>query len=275
MWSIGSAAVLLLIAGIFMRNQVRPIRRLAYAADMFGKGRDVPAFKPSGAREVRQASTAFIIMRDRLKRQMQQRTEMLAGVSHDLRTPLTRIKLQLAMLGDSEEVEALKKDLAEMEIMVEEYLAFARGEGAERAVETDLPALLGDAVAAAQRNGHDVALKTRGTLRAIVRPNALKRCIANLINNAARYAKRIQLQAARKSGFIEITVDDDGPGVPEDKRGDVFRAFYRIDDSRSPETGGAGLGLTIARDIVRGHGGEIVLTDSPLGGLRAVIRLPV
>ncbi|MCB1838591.1 MAG: HAMP domain-containing protein, partial [Alcanivoracaceae bacterium] len=173
MWSIGSSIVLLIIAALFMRNQVKPIRRLAHAADSFGKGRDVPGFKPSGAKEVRQASTAFIVMRERIKRQMQQRTEMLAGVSHDLRTPLTRMKLQLAMMGDGPAIEGLRTDLAEMEQMVEEYLAFARGEGTEQAVETNLPTLLGDIVEGAQRNGHEVSLKTRGNLRATVRPNGI------------------------------------------------------------------------------------------------------
>jgi two-component system osmolarity sensor histidine kinase EnvZ len=275
MWSIGSSIVLLIIAALFMRNQVKPIRRLAHAADSFGKGRDVPDFKPSGAKEVRQASTAFIIMRERIKRQIQQRTEMLAGVSHDLRTPLTRMKLQLAMLDDDAAVEGLEADLAEMEQMVEEYLAFARGEGTEQAVETNLPTLLTDIIEGAQRNGHQVSLKTRGNLRATVRPNGIRRSLGNLITNAARFGDRIQVQAARKSGFVEITVDDNGPGVPEDKRDAVFTPFFRVDPSRNPESGGAGLGLTIARDIIRGHGGDIVLADSPLGGLRAVVRLPI
>lgn len=274
MWSIGSSVVLLIIAALFMRNQVKPIRRLAVAADSFGKGRDVPEFKPSGAKEVRQASTAFIIMRERIKRQMQQRTEMLAGVSHDLRAPLTRMKLQLAMMENDAAAEDLRADLAEMEQMVEEYLAFARGEGTEQAVETSLPALLSDIIEGAQRNGHEVTLKTRGNLRATVRPNGLRRSLSNLISNAARYGDRVQVQAARKSGFVEITVDDNGPGVPEDKRDAVFTPFFRIDESRNPDSGGAGLGLTIARDIIRGHGGDVVLADSPLGGLRAVVRLP-
>ncbi len=275
MWSIGSSVVLLIIAALFMRNQVKPIRRLAHAADSFGKGRDVPDFKPSGAKEVRQASTAFIIMRERIKRQMQQRTEMLAGVSHDLRTPLTRMKLQLAMMGEDPAIEGLRADLAEMEQMVEEYLAFARGEGIEQAVETNLPTLLADIVEGAQRNGHEVTLKTRGNLRATVRPNGIRRSLGNLIANAAKFADRVQVQAARKSGFVEITVDDNGPGVPEDKRDAVFTPFFRVDTARNPDSGGAGLGLTIARDIIRGHGGDIVLADSPLGGLRAVVRLPI
>lgn len=277
MWSVGSSLVFLLIAALFMRNQVRPIRRLAVAADSFGKGRDVPDFKPTGATEVRQASTAFIIMRERIKRQMQQRTEMLAGISHDLRTPITRMKLQLEMLNkDDPGVDALRQDIEDMEQMVEEYLAFARGEGFEQATETSLPVLLKDVVQSAQRNGHLIELHTRGTLRATVRPGAFKRCVTNLINNAAGYGDTVQIRAQRRGRFIEITVDDNGPGVPEAQRRDVFKPFYRGEGARTQTSGGgAGLGLTIARDIIRGHGGDIHLADSPLGGLRAVLRLPL
>jgi two-component system osmolarity sensor histidine kinase EnvZ len=274
-WSIGSAVVLLGIAIVFMLNLVKPIRKLAEAADALGKGRDVPDFKPYGAREVRRAAAAFLIMRERLKRQMQQRTEMLAGVSHDLRTPLTRMKLQLALLGDNREAKDLAADVAEMEQMVEEYLAFARGEGSEQAVAVDLPAMLEDIVEAAQRHGSPVTLKAKGPIRLTVRPNGFRRCVTNLIANAARFGERVQLEAARKANVVEITVDDDGPGVPADKREAVFRPFYRLDHDRNRGTGGAGLGLTIARDVVRGHGGDIALADSPLGGLRVVIRLPV
>ncbi|MGE0734151.1 MAG: ATP-binding protein [Alphaproteobacteria bacterium] len=274
-WSVGSTAVLLVVALLFMRNQVRPIRRLAFAADSFGKGRDVADFKPAGAKEVRQAATAFIIMRERLKRQLTQRTEMLAGVSHDLRTPITRMKLQLAMMPETQESKALNADLAEMESMVEEYLAFARGEGAERAVETNLPILLREVIDTAERNGQKIQLRTKGNLKVAVRPNGLKRVVNNLVANAARFGDRIEIQAQRKSGFVEITIDDNGPGVPESKRADVFKPFFRMENSRNRASGGAGLGLTIARDIMRGHGGDVLLADSPLGGLRAVLRLPV
>lgn len=275
LWSLGSAAVTLGIAIIFMRNLVKPIRRLAEAADAFGKGQDVPNFKPYGAREVRQAAAAFLIMRERLQRQLQQRTEMLAGVSHDLRTPLARMKLELALLGDKPEAKGLSADVAEMEQMVNEYLAFARGEGTEQAVPVNLPELLEDVVESAQRNGSNVTLKTKGPMRVTIRPNGFRRCLTNLIVNAARFGSGVQLQALRKPHFIEITVDDDGPGVPEDKREEVFRPFYRLDNEKIESTGGSGLGLTIARDVVRGHGGDIQLTESPLGGLRVLIRLPV
>jgi len=274
-WSLGSAALLLFIAFLFMRNQVRPIRRLAEAADRFGKGRDAPDFKPSGASEVRQAATNFIIMRERIKRQMSQRTEMLAGVSHDLRAPLTRMKLALAMLGDDAVAKELRGDVTEMQEMVDEFLAFARGESAEDPVDTDLRILLREVVGAAQEHGAEIELETRGTLRLPLRYNAIKRCLSNIVANAARYGGKVVLRCQRRRHHAEITVDDDGPGIPEDKREEVFKPFIRLDSARSPNIAGVGLGLTIARDIVRGHGGEITLHDSPAGGLRVLVRLPL
>ena len=274
-WSIGSAIVLLGIAVLFMRNQVKPIERLARAADDFGKGRDVPGFRPAGAAEVRKAATAFLIMKQRIARQMQQRTEMLAGVSHDLRTPLTRMKLQLALLGDNPEAKEMREDVAEMEHMVEAYLAFARGEGSEQAVEMDLGELVRDVAAQAQRQGGKISVEVRGAPRLQVRPNGMRRCLTNLVGNAVRYAKTVKISAARKSGFVEIAVDDDGPGIPAPQREEAFRPFHRLDEGHTRGTGGAGLGLTIARDVARGHGGDVVLADSPMGGLRALVRLPV
>jgi two-component system osmolarity sensor histidine kinase EnvZ len=278
LWMIGSALVLFTIAIVFMRNQVRSIRRLAQAADSFGKGRDVPHFKPEGAAEVRQAAAAFLVMRARIQRQIKQRTEMLAGVSHDLRTPLTRMKLALAMLGDNPglEVEELQADVAEMEMMIDAYLAFARGEGSEPVAPADLGTLLGEVVAGARRAGGVVELDLAEPLRLPLRTGAMKRAVSNLLANARRHARRVEVRAGRRGyATIEITIDDDGPGIPADQREEVFKPFFRLDSSRNPETGGAGLGLAIARDVVRGHGGDITLEDSPMGGLRAVIRLPV
>ncbi len=273
---IGSSAILFAVAMAFMRNQVRPIRRLAAAADALGKGRDVPSFRLQGASEVRQAAAAFNLMRNRLQRQMSQRTEMLAGVSHDLRTPLTRMKLQIAMLGASTPgVKDLQGDVEEMERMVEGYLAFARGEGGEPLSRINLREIIEDVASAARRQGADVDMSAEGALTLPVRKEAMRRCISNLVSNAARYGRRIQLTAARTRDTVEICVDDDGPGIPEESRDMVFRPFSRLDQSRNAETGGVGLGLTIARDVVHGHGGEIFLEDSPLGGLRARIRLPV
>lgn len=279
-WSIGASIVLLLIAALFMRNQVRPIRELAAAADQFGKGRDVPDFKPWGAREVRQAATAFMIMRERIRRQIGQRTEMLAGISHDLRTPITRLKLALAMIKEGPdipgaEIEALRQDVTEMEHMIEEYLAFARGEGTEQAVEANLNSLIEDVVKKAIDDGIDIDLALPKTLKATVRPNRFKRALSNIVRNAGRFAGQIQVRAHRRAGLILVTIDDNGPGIPEDARDDAFKAFHRLDHARNQDSGGAGLGLTIARDIVRGHGGDVILSDSPLGGLRAVMRFPV
>lgn len=275
LWMVGSALVLFTIAIVFMRNQIRPIRRLAIAADGFGKGRDVTNFKLEGASEVRQAAAAFLVMRERIQRQISQRTEMLAGVSHDLRTPLTRMKLALDMLGENPEVEELKDDVAEMEAMIEGYLAFARGEGAEAVQPTDLARLLTEVVNGARREGADVSLKVEETLTLPLRPSATRRCLANLIANARRHGDRIWVEAARVNGAIDITVDDDGPGIPERHRDDVFKPFFRLDSSRNRATGGSGLGLTIARDVARGHGGDIILSDSPHGGLRVRVRLPL
>ncbi|HEY0832878.1 MAG TPA: ATP-binding protein [Azospirillum sp.] len=275
LWMVGSAMVLFAVAIVFMRNQIRPIRRLAIAADSFGKGRDVPNFKPEGAMEVRQAAAAFLKMRERIQRQITQRTEMLAGVSHDLRTPLTRMKLALDMLGDNAEVEELQADVAEMETMIEGYLSFARGEGAEPVQPTDLTRLLNEAVAGARREGAAVTISVPDGLELPLRPNAMRRCLANLLANARRHAKHIQVAARRTGTAIEITVDDDGPGIPAKAREDVFKPFFRLDSSRNPATGGAGLGLTIARDVVRGHGGDITLADNPQNGLRVLVRLPV
>ncbi len=275
LWMVGSSLVLLAIAIIFLRNQMRPIRHLAEAAESFGKGREVADFRPSGASEVRQAAGAFLEMRDRITRQITQRTELLAGVSHDLRTPLTRMKLQLALLGDGAEQSDLKSDVDEMERMVDGYLAFARGQDTEAAVETDLPALLGEVVSDVRRQGGEIRFEPNGALSALIRPNAFKRCITNLVENARRHAATVAITATRHADSIEIVVEDDGPGIPAAEREAVFRPFHRLEQSRNRATGGSGLGLTIARDVARGHGGDLTLSDAPAGGLRAVVRLPV
>ena len=273
LWMVGTSLLLFGIATIFMRNQVRSVRRLAAAADSFGKGRDVSHYKPEGAAEVRQAAAAFGLMRERIQRQIGQRTEMLAGVSHDLRTPLTRMKLQLAMM-DGEGIAELCEDVTDMERMVEGYLAFARGEGTEKIVPTDLVALIEDVCAKQRREGAAIDLHCEEELSLPLRPHAVSRALMNLIGNAVRYANHVAVRAGRRGEVAEVTVDDDGPGIPADKREDAFKAFLRLEGSRNPTTGGVGLGLTIARDVVRGHGGDILLEDSPLGGLRVRMRLP-
>ena len=275
LWMVGGSLVFIGIASIFMRNQVRPIRRLAAAAEEFGKGRDVDGYRPGGAAEVRQAGGAFLVMRERIRRFLAQRTEMLAGISHDLRTPLTRMKLELALLGDSPSVGGLRADVADMERMVESYLAFVRGEGEESPEPTDLAAMLGELAAEARKETPSTRLITDGDLVIPLRPQAVRRSLRNLIANAARHGARIELRARRRDRSVKITIDDDGPGIPPQAREDVFKPFFRLDASRNAATGGVGLGLTIARDVVRAHGGEIWLEDSPLGGLRARIKLPV
>lgn len=274
-WMVGTSLILFAVATIFMRNQVKPIRRLAVAADNFGKGREVTSFKPEGATEVRQAAQAFLAMKERIQRQIGQRTDMLAGVSHDLRTPLTRMKLQIALLEGAEGAEELRGDIDEMEYLLEEYLAFARGEGTEKQTETNLNSLLRDANNQAVRRGGSVDLHLEEELTVPLRPNAFKRCITNLIENALKYAEHVSVRAGRRDDVVEIMIDDDGPGIPEDKREEVFKPFVRLEASRNPGTGGVGLGLSIARDVVRGHGGDLVLAESPMGGLRATVRIPV
>jgi two-component system osmolarity sensor histidine kinase EnvZ len=248
---------------------------LAKAADDFGRGRDERDFRPSGAAEVELAGHAFNLMRDRIRRQISQRTDMLAGVSHDLRTPLTRMKLQLALMGEAAEVTDLKKDIDEMERMVGGYLAFARGEGTERAVDANLVELVADAVNDARREGAVIGFAAPDhTIKLSLRRDAFRRALANVIGNARRYARKIEVSIRARGHSIEVIVDDDGPGVPAARREDVFRPFFRLEESRNPETGGTGLGLAIARDALHSHGGDITLHDSPLGGLRAILRLP-
>jgi len=274
MWMVGSSLVLLAVAAVFLRNQVKSLRRLAAAADGFGKGRPVPFFKVEGAVEVRQAAIAFMKMRDRIQRQIRQRTQMLAGVSHDLRTPLTRMKLALELLRDDPAVEELKSDVAEMERMVHGYLDFVRGEGTEAPIETDIALLLEETAAAVRREGAVLSIAAPPEYVMPVRPNALRRCLDNLISNACRHGSHVWLAGIAAADGIDILVDDNGPGIPPDDRDRAFRAFIRLDPSRSPSTGGVGLGLTIARDVARSHGGDVTLETSPQGGLRARVHLP-
>ena len=274
MWMLGSSLVLLAVATVFLRNQVKSLRRLAEAADSFGKGRSVPSFKVEGAVEIRRAAIAFMTMRDRLQRQVRERTQMLAGVSHDLRTPLTRMKLALEMLGNDPAVTELKSDVAEMEHMVHGYLDFVRGEGTEASVETDISLLIEDLAADLRREGTPLTVTPPPEFVMPVRPNALRRCLGNLIGNARRHASHVWLTGIIVADGIDILVDDDGPGIPPANRARVFRPFVRLDASRNPLTGGVGLGLTIARDVARSHGGDVRLETSPQGGLRARVHLP-
>jgi len=275
LWMVGTSTVLLVVAIAFLRNQIKPIVRLADAAESFGKGREVPNFRPRGAREVRRAAAAFIEMKTRIERAIEQRTAMLAGVSHDLRTVLTRFKLELALIDSSPEVEGMKKDVDEMARMLEAYLAFARGDLGETSAPTDMAEFLEELRSDAERNGHNATVVFYGPPIVTVRPAAFKRCLGNLVSNAARFAPSIAITGHRDHRYLTVTVDDDGPGIPAELREDVFKPFLRLDDARNQDEGGTGLGLAIARDIARSHGGDITLGDSPLGGLRATVRIPV
>ena len=275
MWMVLTSVVVLTIAILFLRNQIKPIVRLADAAEAFGKGREAPNFRPRGAREVRRAAAAFLEMKIRIERAIEQRTTMLAGVSHDLRTVLTRFKLELALLGDSPEVEAIKKDVDEMAAMLEAYLAFARGDTGEQSAPTDIAALLEELRLDIERHGHRATVAFHGPAEVTVRPAAFKRCLANLVSNAARFASTVAITGHRDHRWLTVTVDDDGPGIPQQMREDVFKPFLRLDDARNQDEGGTGLGLAIARDIARSHGGDITLGASPMGGLRATVKVPV
>ncbi len=280
-WLVGSALLLAAVSVVFLRNQVRAIRRLSGAAEAFGLGRDVGSIKPEGATEIRQAAVAFNRMQDRVRRFVSQRTEMLAGISHDLRTPMTRLNLGLAMLPktpDSEEdIAALHQDLEEMERLIAAYIAFARGEGTEQVHPADLVELVQDVAGKARRAGGEVTVTGPESLVLPLRRDAMRRCLGNLLDNARRHASRVALtvEAVQRhapdaeAAWAVVTLDDDGPGIPASQREQAFRAFA------TSRADGSGLGLAIARDIVRAHGGDIVLEDSPLGGLRARLRLPV
>ena len=275
LWMVGSSLVLLFVAVIFLRNQIRPILQLAEAAQSFGMGREVEDFEPRGAAEVRDAAQAFLNMKRRIERHVDQRTAMLAGVSHDLRTILTRFKLELALLDGSPQQAALREDVEEMERMLEGYLAFVRGDGGETAQMCDVHAILDSLVAAMSRSGLQLSLDCPAGLSAPVKPDAFRRCISNLASNAARFAGKIEIKAAIEGRYLIVSVDDDGPGIPADKRDQVFRPFFRLDDGRNQDEGNTGLGLAIARDIAQSHGGDITLADSMLGGLQAQVRIPI
>ncbi|RCL02587.1 MAG: osmolarity sensor histidine kinase EnvZ [Candidatus Tokpelaia sp. JSC188] len=274
-WMVGTALVLLTIAIFLLRNQIKPIQLLAAAAESFGKGRPLPkGFKPCGADEVRRAGLAFLRMRERIERQIDQRTIMLSGVSHDLRTILTRFKLQLALAGNNFDSKPLEQDIADMQNVLEGYLAFARGEGTEGVSELNLSHLVAKSSEEAQLRHRGFTYVIQGNPIAQVRPCAFSRLISNLISNAFRYAENVHINIIHNIETLIIMIDDDGPGIPKNKREEVFKPFLRLDEARNQDESGTGLGLSIARDIARNHGGDVRLTRSPEGGLRAVIEVP-
>ncbi len=274
-WLAAATLLLTAVSVIFIRNQVRAIERLARAAEAFGRGQDVARFKPTGAREVRQAAHAFLAMKARIRRHIDQRTTLLAAVSHDLRTPLTRLKLATAMMPEGEERDGLRQDIADMEYLIDEYLDFA-GSATQESTETvDLAKWLRDEHAHAQATGHEVKITVPDELMVSVKPQSLKRCVRNLLSNALKYGQTTEITAQRDDNRLLIIIDDDGPGLPPEMFEEAFIPFNRLDEARDPNVQGAGLGLAIARDAARRQGGEVTLEASPLGGLRAVIRLPI
>jgi two-component system, OmpR family, osmolarity sensor histidine kinase EnvZ len=274
-WMVGTSLVLLMIAIPFLRNQIKPILQLAEAAESFGKGRPMPRdFRPRGAEEVRRAGFAFIQMRERIERQLEQRTAMLTGVSHDLRTILTRFKLQLAVGGAKADTEALNQDVNDMQAMLEGYLSFARGEALEDPGRFDLAVYFEKLAEEAKLRKRTLSTSLSGDPDIHVRPSAFSRLLANIIGNAFRYARNIRVSATHARGRLTMIIDDDGPGIPAESREDVFKPFMRLDTARNLDASGTGLGLSIARDIARSHGGDITLEDSPMGGLRAIVRVP-
>jgi two-component system osmolarity sensor histidine kinase EnvZ len=275
-WIFGATIFLAIISIIFIRNQVRPIERLAAAMERFGRGDDSDGvFRARGAREVRAATIAFFEMRARIRRFIDQRAKLLAGVSHDIRTPLTRLKLQFALMPPSAEIEEAKRDLADMEATLETYLAFARGEASEdERAPIDVAKVIADIAHEARRGGGALTLSVDGEMMALVRAHAFKRCIVNLVDNAIAHGEEVRVAARRDGDTLEIAIEDNGPGIPPELYEDAFRPFSRLDETRTRNAKGVGLGLSIARDVARAHGGDVTLSQSPLGGLRATLRVP-
>lgn len=273
-WMFGTSLLLISISILFLRGQIRPILALAHAAESFGKGQRAGPFIPRGADEIRRAGYAFIQMRERIERQMEQRTAMLAGISHDLRTILTRFKLQLALARDNPDLAGMSSDVDDMQSMLEGYLTFARTEAEEDFGELKLSELLDKIRADFALNGKQMTYRIEGEDLLSVRPGAFARLVGNLAQNAQRYAKTLHVDARHSAKWLTLTFDDDGPGIPEASREDVFKPFYRLDEARNLNSSGTGLGLSIALDIARAHGGNVTLAESPQGGLRAVVRVP-
>lgn len=275
MWMIGAALLFLIISLLFMRNQVRSITNLAEAAQKFGMGGYDDEFKPTGAAEVRQVAESFIEMRDRIKKQIQQRTEMLAGVSHDLKTPITRIKLQLAMMKPTNEIKDLQEDILEMEKMIQGYIDFAKGKERVADSSVNISDLMRSIVAGYHKFDQNIALKTKNGIMLHVNSNDMRRVISNIIDNSLRYGKNISITIGKSEKNAIIMIDDDGPGIPIKEREKVFKPFYRIDNSRHLESGSTGLGLAIAKDIISSYGGDISLDKSQMGGLQVIIKMPL
>lgn len=275
-WMAGTSILLFLVAVLFLRIQVRSIAELAQVAEDFGKGIDNKNFKPYGSSEVRKAAIAFIKMKERIQRQITERTQMLAGVSHDLRTPLTRMKLQATMMPEGDDKKDLLTDIEEMEKMLDGYLAFVSGECGEKSSFVDVNEMILSIINKFRNKEALIRYSTNDQVSAIQgREQSLKRALTNVISNAFRYGKTIAVNLESNDKKLLVSIEDDGPGIPADKREDVFKAFYRLEGSRNKETGGVGLGLSIAKDVITSHGGTIELEDSSLGGLKVAISIPL
>jgi len=271
LWMISASIILFTVALLFLKNQIKPIRKLAIAVDRFGKGKNIGNFKPSGAREVRRVSNAFKIMKERIENSISQRNKMFSSISHDIRTILTRMKLNLEL--HKLDKDGLKKDLVEMEQMVEEYLKYAKGEEKEKIQKVNIISLIN--LIKKRYSKKNIYFNNGKKINISVRLNSIKRCINNLLSNSLKFSKNIEITCNKQNNYVEIIIDDDGPGIPKKERKKVLQPFYRVEDSRNRDTGGIGLGITIAADIINNHGGNFFLGKSPLGGLRTKIYLPI
>ena len=271
LWMVSASIILFIVALLFLKNQIKPIRKLAIAVDRFGKGKNIQNFKPSGAKEVRRVSNAFKIMKDRIENSITQRNKMFSSISHDIRTILTRMKLNLEL--HKLDKGGLKKDLIEMEEMVEEYLKYAKGEEKEKIQKINIVNLLNSIKKRYSKK--NIFFKNDKKINISIRLNSIKRCINNILSNSLKFSKKVEISCNKKKDYVEIIIDDDGPGIPKSERKKVLQPFYRVEDSRNRNTGGIGLGITIAADIINNHGGNFLLEQSPLGGLRAKIYLPI
>ncbi len=281
LWVVGSSALFTMIAVAFLRNQIRPIRRLANAAERFGRGQDVSDYRPHGALEVKRAGKAFVTMRARIERQIKTRTAMLSGISHDLRTPLTRLKLELEMLDDAEQRAEMQRDILDMEHMITEYLDFVRGSDDMQSYESiDIAELLRDVVQKYLKSNAPLTYSVPESVTLLVHPIQMKRAVQNVIDNALRYAQNCHVSLETNDAWMMISIEDDGAGIPQDMFAEVFRPFVRLDEARNADAGGSGLGLAITRDIIQSHGGKVHLqnrtdTDGRIRGLSVILSLPL
>ena len=275
LWMFFSSLILLFLAYYFMKGQIKPLKRLAIIAETFGRGLDAPELKVSGASEIRQTTNAFNQMRTRIKRFLKQRTDMLAGVSHDLRTPLTRMKLQLSLMKDDSARKELTHDIDEMTAMLNSYVSFVRGEAPETIENINLKKLIQNICISNISKTHEIKNSCKENINMSGRPLQIKRVIQNIIDNSKRYSSKINIEMGAIHGECFISISDNGPGIPEKNYEDVFKPFFTLDPSRNKLKGESGLGMTITRDIIRSHGGEIKLFNSKKGGLKTLISLPL